>query len=85
VSPARGFRACRPRKPVWGLGYFRADDGGAKATSVLPGCWFVRKYGQRLHPDLYRHFNPMPYNLACVMEPELARHLREQGYGVWQN
>jgi hypothetical protein len=48
-------------------------------------AWFVHKYGQRLLPDLYRHFNPMPYELAHVMEPELARQLREQGYGVWQN
>jgi hypothetical protein len=48
-------------------------------------AWFVQKYGQRLLPNLYRHFNPMPYDLARVMEPELARQLREQGFGVWQN
>jgi hypothetical protein len=48
-------------------------------------AWSVHKYGQRLLPDLYRHFNPLPYDLARVMEPELARQLREQGYGVWQN
>jgi hypothetical protein len=48
-------------------------------------AWFVQKYGQRLLPDLYRHFNPMPYDLAHVMEPELARRLREQGFAVWQN
>jgi len=46
---------------------------------------FVKKYGLRLLPELYKHFNPMPYNLATVMEIELARQLREQGYGVWQN
>jgi len=46
---------------------------------------FVKKYGVRLLPDLYKRFNPMPYNLAAVMEVELARQLREQGYGVWQN
>jgi len=48
-------------------------------------AWFVRRYGQRLLPDLYRYFNPMPYELAHIMEPELARQLRDQGYGVWQN
>lgn len=48
-------------------------------------AWFVHKYGRRLLPDLYRHFNPMPYYLARVMEPELARQLRAQGHGVWQN
>ena len=47
--------------------------------------WFVHKYGLRLVPELYRHFNPMPYDLSRVMEPELARRLREQGFGVWQN
>jgi len=46
---------------------------------------FVKKYGTRLLPELYKHFNPMPYELASVMEVELARQLREQGYGVWQN
>jgi hypothetical protein len=45
----------------------------------------VRKYGQRLLPELYKNFKPMPYALAAVMEVELARQLREQGYGVWQN
>jgi hypothetical protein len=48
-------------------------------------AWFVRRYGQRLLPALYQQFNPMPYDLARVMEPELARQLRAQGYGVWQN
>jgi len=48
-------------------------------------AWFVHKYGQRLLPELYKHFNPMPYELAAVMEVELARQLREQGCGVWQN
>jgi hypothetical protein len=48
-------------------------------------AWFVHNYGQRLLPELYRHFNPMPYDLARLMEPELARQLRGQGYGVWQN
>jgi len=48
-------------------------------------AWFVHKYGRRLLPDLYRHFNPMPYDLARVMEPELTRRLRSDGYAVWQN
>jgi hypothetical protein len=48
-------------------------------------AWFVQKYGQCLLPDLFQHFNPMPYALARVMEPELACQLRQQGHGVWQN
>jgi hypothetical protein len=46
---------------------------------------FVKRYGVRLLPELYRHFNPMPYELAVVMETELARQLRAEGYGVWQH
>jgi predicted GIY-YIG superfamily endonuclease len=46
---------------------------------------FVKRYGVRLLPELYTHFNPMPYDLATVMEIELARQLRERGYAVWQN
>jgi hypothetical protein len=48
-------------------------------------AWFVHKYGLRLLPELYRQFNPMPYDLASVMEPELARQLRSDGHAVWQN
>ena len=46
---------------------------------------FVKKYGMRLLPELFKHFNPMPYELASAMEVELARQLRERGYGVWQH
>jgi len=46
---------------------------------------FVKRYGLRLLPDLYKHLNPMPYALAAAMEIELATQLREQGYGVWQH
>jgi predicted GIY-YIG superfamily endonuclease len=46
---------------------------------------FVKKYGMRLLPEPCKRFNSMPYDLATVMEVELARQLREQGFGVWQN
>jgi len=45
---------------------------------------FVFTYGQRLLPELYSVFNPMPYEAAREMEVELAIELREKGYGVWQ-
>jgi hypothetical protein len=48
-------------------------------------AWFVRKYGLRLLPEFYQHFNPLPYELAKQMEPELARQLRSDGLAVWQN
>lgn len=45
---------------------------------------YVKKYGERLMPELYECYNPMPYKAACEMEVELAISLREAGYGVWQ-
>ena len=45
---------------------------------------YVQKYGERLMPELYECYNPMPYEAAKEMEVELAIGLREDGYGVWQ-
>ena len=45
---------------------------------------YVRDYGERLLPELYEVYNPMPYEAAREMEVELAIALREAGYGVWQ-
>ena len=45
---------------------------------------FVQHYGERLLPELYAVYNPMPYDAARDMEVELAIALREQGYAVWQ-
>ena len=45
---------------------------------------YVKQYGIRLMPELYECYNPMPYEAALDMEVELAIHLREKGYGVWQ-
>jgi hypothetical protein len=45
---------------------------------------FVRDYGERLMPELYEMYNPMPYEAAREMEVELAIGLREAGFGVWQ-
>ncbi len=46
---------------------------------------YVKKYGIRLRPRLYRSLNPMTYEDACEMEKEKARRLRKRGYAVWQN
>ncbi|MBW6516633.1 MAG: hypothetical protein K0B81_08500 [Candidatus Cloacimonetes bacterium] len=46
---------------------------------------YPHKYGQRLLYRLFKDFNPMPYELARLIEPELASHLRSKGYAVWQN
>jgi hypothetical protein len=45
---------------------------------------FVQQYGERLLPELYEIYNPMPYDAARDMEVELAIGLREAGYAVWQ-
>ena len=45
---------------------------------------FVPEYGERLLPQLYEVYNPMPYEAAREMEVELAIGLREAGYAVWQ-
>jgi len=57
---------------------FNRHRAGIKANR------FVRDYGLRLLPTLYEMYNPMPYHAAREMEVELAIHLRDQGYGVWQ-
>ena len=46
------------------------------------GSRFVRRHGLRLLPELYQDLNPMPFEVACQMERELANDLRGQGYAV---
>ena len=55
-----------------------------KHKAGLKSNKFARLYGQRLMPELYECYNPMPYEAALDMEIELAIDLREKGYGVWQ-
>ena len=45
-------------------------------------AWVVRKYGVRLMPELYAHFNPMPFEAAVQLEQDLANDLRADGYTV---
>jgi hypothetical protein len=45
-------------------------------------AWVVRKYGQRLMPELYAFLNPMPFEAADQMEKDLAADLRTEGYTV---
>ena len=44
--------------------------------------WVVKRYGDRLLPELYEHLNPMPYEAAVEMEKDLAEDLRNEGYTV---
>ncbi len=44
---------------------------------------YVRKYGERIVPTLYRHLNPMSYRDAVKMEQQLAEDLRRRGFVVF--
>jgi hypothetical protein len=44
----------------------------------------VKKFGLRLRPEFYERLNPMTYSEAEREEREVAKVLRREGYGVWQ-
>ena len=47
---------------------------------------YVRRYGRRLLPGLYRKYNPVPTRKdALELEKYLAERLRDVGHGVWTN
>ena len=57
---------------------FAKHKQGHKANS------YVKRYGIRLLPALYRRFANMPRVEADRMEARLADTLRRHGYAVWQ-
>lgn len=77
---------CDPDKPCVYVGMTgqSPDVRFDKHKAGLKANRYVKKYGMRLMPELYEFYNPMPYQAALDMEIELAIHLRERGYGVWQ-
>ena len=84
------FRRCNPdydlsRPCVYvGMTGQSPDVRFDKHKAGLKANRFVKRYGVRLMPELYEWYNPMPYAAALDMEIELAIHLREKGFGVWQ-
>ena len=50
---------------------------GIKAAAI------VRRYGERLLPELYQHLAPMSYQDALAMEKELFEELKAKGYQVF--
>ncbi len=47
---------------------------------------YVRQYGNRLRPRLYRNYQGFPSRkTAEEAERRLANRLRKRGYAVWQN
>ena len=84
------FRRCNPQydatKPCIYVGMtgLDPDDRFDKHKAGIRAARYVTLYGERLLPELYACYNPMPYNAARDMEVELAIGLRDKGYGVWQ-
>jgi predicted GIY-YIG superfamily endonuclease len=56
---------------------FENHKTGRKAAGI------VRRCGERLVPKLYAHLNPMTYEKAKLMEPQLAESLRRRGFVVF--
>jgi hypothetical protein len=75
-----------PAKPCVYVGMTGLDPDARfdKHKAGVRANRYVKLYGQRLLPELYECYNPMPYDAARDMEVELAIALREAGYGVWQ-
>ena len=86
----RKFVKCNPdydpTKPCVYVGMTGLDPDARfdKHKAGVRANRYVEKYGERLLPELYECYNPMPYKAACEMEVELGIALREAGYGVWQ-
>jgi predicted GIY-YIG superfamily endonuclease len=55
---------------------FANHKQGKKAAAL------VKRHGIRLLPELYAHFNPMPYDAAVQMERDLTEDLCRAGYTV---
>ncbi len=55
---------------------FKNHKKGYKASG------WVKKYGLKLIPKLYKELNPMTYEEAIKMEQKLAKKLRKKGYTV---
>ena len=47
---------------------------------------YAKVYGERLRPDLYEKYNPIPTRRdAEEIEKMLGEYLRKKGLGVWYN
>jgi hypothetical protein len=75
-----------PDKPVVYVGQSAVPPEG-RFQQYLDGyksSRYVRRYGVRLRPRLYRTHNPLPSRVAALeREKELARRLRKRGCTVF--
>ncbi len=47
--------------------------------------YYVERYGKILRPSLYADYNPLSRKEALLMEEQLSKRLKAQGYAVWWN
>ena len=90
VLKSKKFRKANPdyagEKPCVyvGMTYLSPEDRFKQHKDGYKSNSFVKKYGIRLRPRLYKSHNPMTRKTAEYMEVEKARRLRKRGYAVWQ-
>lgn len=74
----------RPDRPCVYVGMtgLTPEERFANHRNGLQAAVVVKEHGVRLLPELYEHFNPMPYEAAAEMERDLAEDLRREGYTV---
>ena len=73
-----------PKQPCVYVGMtgLTPEERFANHRAGIKAAWVVKRFGQRLLPELYAHLNPMPYDAAARMEMDLAEDLRQAGYTV---
>lgn len=73
-----------PAKPCVyvGMSGLPPEERFERHKEGIQAAKWVQRYGVRLLPELYAHFNPMPFEAAVEMELDLAEDLRAQGYTV---
>ena len=91
VSKDRRFRAANPGyvkdSPCVYVGAtgLSSEERFANHKAGHKANWYAHKYGEELSPDLFAHLNPMTHQRALATEIALAKELRGEGFGVWQN
>jgi hypothetical protein len=73
-----------PAKPCVyvGMSGLPPEERFARHKEGIQAAKWVQLYGVRLLPEMYAHFNPMPFEAAVEMERGLAEDLRAQGFTV---
>jgi hypothetical protein len=82
ANPARD--AAKPCVYV-GMTGLTPQERLANHAAGIRSSQLVHRFARHLRPDLYEGINPMSYREAARMEKVLAKVLRSDGYGVWQN